>query len=94
MNAIGFFGLHLITAGSYQGEKLVTQDEKNYKALFVEDGLLKGFVLVGDCLENAGIYTALMRDRVPLDTVDFQLLQERPQFLAFSAEKRRELFGR
>lgn len=94
MNAIGFFGLHLITAGSYQGEKLVTQDEKNYKALFVEDGLLKGFILVGDCLENAGIYTALMRDRVPLDTVDFQLLQERPQFLAFSAEKRRELFGR
>ena len=94
MNAIGFFGLHLITAGSYQGEKLVVQDEKNYKALFVEDGLLKGFILVGDCLENAGIYTALMRDRVPLDTVDFQLLQERPQFLAFSAEKRRELFGR
>ena len=94
MNAIGFFGLHLITAGSYRGEKLVTEDEKNYKAFFVEDGLLKGYILVGDCLENAGVYTSLIRDQVPLDAVDFELLQERPQFMAFPAAKRREMFGR
>ncbi|MGI6255855.1 MAG: NAD(P)/FAD-dependent oxidoreductase [Acutalibacter sp.] len=94
MNAIGFFGLHLITAGSYRGEKLVAQDEKNYKAFFVEDGLLKGYILVGDCLENAGVYTSLIRDQVSLDTVDFDLLRERPQFMAFSVAKRREMFGR
>lgn len=94
MNAIGFFGLHLITAGSYRGEKLVTEDDKSYKAFFVEDGLLKGFILVGDCLENAGVYTALIRERTPLDTVDFEMLRERPQFMAFSQAKRREMFGR
>lgn len=94
MNAIGFFGLHLITAGSYRGEKLAAQDGDNYKAFFVENGLLKGFILIGDCLENAGVYTALIRERTPLSTVDFGLLREKPQFMAFSASKRRELFGR
>lgn len=94
MNAIGFFDLHLITAGSYRGEKLVTEDKDSYKVFFVEDGLLKGFILVGDCLENAGVYTALIRERVPLDTIDFDLLREKPQFMAFSQEKRRQMFGR
>lgn len=94
MNAIGFFGLHLITAGSYRGEKLVTEEKGSYKVFFVEDGLLKGFILIGDCLENAGVYTALIRERVPLDTVDFDLLREKPQFMAFSQEKRRQMFGR
>lgn len=94
MNAIGFFGLHLITAGSYRGEKLVTEEKRFYKVFFVEDGLLKGFILIGDCLENAGVYTALIRERVPLDTVDFDLLREKPQFMAFSQEKRRQMFGR
>lgn len=94
MNAIGFFDLHLITAGSYRGEKLVTEDKGSYKVFFVEDGLLKGFILVGDCLENAGVYTALIREQVPLDTVDFDLLREKPQFMAFSQEKRRQMFGR
>ena len=33
MNAIGFFGLHLITAGSYRGEKLAAQDEGQLQGL-------------------------------------------------------------
>ena len=94
MNAIGFFGLHLITAGSYLGQKLAAGDENSYKAFFVEDGFLKGFILVGNCLENAGVYTSLIRERVPLDTVDFDLLREHPQFMAFAPSKRREMFGR
>lgn len=94
MNAIGFFGLHMITAGSYTGEKLVEETPEHYKAFFVENDLLKGFILIGDCMDSAGIYTSLMRERTPLDTVDFKLLRERPQFMAFSPEQRREKFGR
>ena len=60
----------------------------------MEDGLLKGYILLGDCLENAGIYTALIREQTPLNTVDFSLLREHPQFMAFSQAKRREMFGR
>lgn len=94
MNAIGFFGLHLITAGSYRGEKISEETEDCYKVFFVEDDLLKGYILVGDCLENAGVYTALIREKTPLSSVDFELLRQKPQFMAFSAEKRREMFGR
>lgn len=93
MNAMGLFGLHLITAGSYRGEALVQEDGGDYKAFFVEDGLLKGYILVGDCLENAGVYTALIRERTPLSAVDFGLLRQHPRFAAFSREKRREMFG-
>lgn len=93
MNAMGLFGLHLITAGSYRGQALIQEDGGTYKAFFVEDGLLKGYILVGDCLENAGVYTALIRERTPLSTVNFGLLRERPQFMAFSQAKRREMFG-
>ena len=49
MNAMGLFGLHLITAGSYRGEALVQEDGGDYKAFFVEDGLLKGYILPGEC---------------------------------------------
>ena len=76
------------------GQKLAAGDENSYKAFFVEDGFLKGFILVGNCLENAGVYTSLIRERVPLDTVDFDLLREHPQFMAFAPSKRREMFGR
>ena len=39
-------------------------------------------------------YTALIREKTPLSSVDFELLRQKPQFMAFSAEKRREMFGR
>ena len=34
MNAIGFFGLHMITAGSMEGQCIEAIDEKNYKKMF------------------------------------------------------------
>ena len=63
------------------------------QVFYVEDGLLKGYILVGDCLENAGVYTALIRERTPLSAVDFGLLRQHPRFAAFSRERRREMFG-
>ena len=53
MNAIGFFGLHIITAGSYDGEEYVEEHGNNYKKLVFKDGLLKGFILMGD-VKRAG----------------------------------------
>lgn len=94
MNSIGFFGLHLITAGSYRGEKLAEETEEGYKAFFVEDGLLKGYILLGGPLEGAGIYTTLIREKTPLSSLNFELLREKPQLMAFSVEKRREMLGR
>ena len=93
MNAIGFAGLHILTAGAYNGEKHVLQDEKNYKALFCKDNLLRGFILIGD-VARAGIYTALIRNQVPLDTIDFELVMEKPQLMAFTKAARTEMMAR
>jgi len=89
MNAIGFFGLHIITAGSYTGEATVIKDEGNYKKLCSSDGLLKGYILMGN-VERAGIYTSLIKERVPLSDIDFESIVKKPQLMAFSRTRRKE----
>ncbi len=92
MNAIGFFGYHVITAGNYDGEELVTCDGMNYKKLVVKENCLKGFIMIGD-VRRAGIYTKLIREKVPLDTIDFELISRKPQLMAFSREERAKQLG-
>lgn len=92
MNAIGFFGLHIITAGSYDGEQYITKTDGSYKKLIVKDGLLKGYILIGDVM-RAGIYTSLIREQTPLDTIDFELIMEKPQLMAFSRSEREKKLG-
>ena len=96
LNSIGFWGLHIMSAGVYQGEVIEQVDAANgrYKCLFVQDGRLNGYILVGD-VARAGIYTNLVRTRQPLSEVDWQLLQARPQLMAFSrAERAQKLAAR
>lgn len=93
MNAAGFFGLHIITAGSYSGEEHTTISESGYKNLFIADNKLKGFILMGDMINNAGIYTSLVREQTPLNEVDLALLLEKPALMAFPAEYRKEKLG-
>ena len=40
-----------------------------------------------------GIYTSPIRERIPLDTIDFGLLCERPGLMAFSKEGRKARLG-
>lgn len=94
MNAIGFFGLHMITAGSYDGDEYVEQTEGSYKKLVTKDGLLKGYILIGD-IKRAGIYTSLIREQTPLGDLDFDRIREKPQLMAFAkAERAKKLGGR
>ncbi len=92
MNAIGFFGLHLLTAGTYLGETYEKEDDKNYKILYHKDNLLKGYILLGN-VEKAGIYTSLIREKIPLDTIDFELICEKPGLMAFSQKYRSQKLG-
>lgn len=87
MNAIGFFGLHIITAGAYTGEVYISKEEGSYKKLFYKDNMLKGYILIGK-IERAGIYTSLIREKTPLDSIDFELIKEKPQLMAFSMKER------
>ena len=92
MNAIGFFGLHIITAGNYNGDVYKTSCENNYKKLFHADNNLNGFILIG-AVEKAGIYTSLIREQLPLDTIDFHLICEKPGLMAFTREDRAAKLG-
>lgn len=92
MNAIGFFGLHIITAGNYVGEAFTEKTDNTYKKLISRDNLLKGFILIGDVL-RAGIYTSLIREKTPIDTIDFDLIKEKPQLMAFTKEERAVKLG-
>lgn len=97
MNAIGFFGLHAMTAGSRpgpeQGGKVYTeQDEKHIKKLYSKNGLLTGFILIGQT-ERAGIYTSLIRNKIPLNSVDYEALKKAPNLFAFGQEYRRNKLG-
>ncbi|MCL2084139.1 MAG: FAD-dependent oxidoreductase [Oscillospiraceae bacterium] len=92
MNAIGFFGLHIITAGNYNGEVYAQTGNGCYKKLFYSDNRLNGYILIGN-VERAGIYTGLIRERKPLDTIDFALVCEKPGLMAFCKEDRQNKLG-
>ena len=92
MNAIGFFGLHIITAGNYCGDIYEQSEADAYKRLFYSDNKLNGYILIGN-VEKAGVYTSLIRERTPLDTIDFALVCEKPGLMAFAKEDRAVKLG-
>lgn len=97
MNSIGFFGLHAMTAGSYFGEAeggnmFEERGEGTLKRFFTKDGLLTGFILIGN-VERAGIYTSLIRERTPLDSIDFEMLKKVASLAAMPKENRSQKLG-
>lgn len=97
MNSIGFFGLHIMTAGSYFGEADGGEcyEEKTaatLKRLFTRNGLLTGYILIGN-VERGGIYTSLIREKTPLDSINFELLKKVTTLAAFPEESRRKKLG-
>lgn len=62
------------------------------KRLFRRDGLLAGYILIGG-IDRAGIYTSLIREKTPLDTVNFDILKKLPTPAAFSPENHRKKLG-
>lgn len=97
MNSIGLLGLHIMTAGTAfseddGGSMLEEKTETGWKRFFVRDGILTGFMLLGD-VERAGIYTALIREKTPLETVDFAMLRKSPTLAAMPEENRIKKLG-
>lgn len=91
MNAMGLFGLHMITAGSRVGEATVIDDGKNYRKFFVDNGRLVGYILIGD-ISRAGIYTSMIREKMLLSDSELELSSvfERPQLAAMPLSYRKE----
>lgn len=62
------------------------------KRLFIKDGCLIGFMLIGKIL-RAGIYTPLIREKTSLDSINTQLLKISPTLAVFDVENRRKKLG-
>lgn len=91
VNAIDFFGLRICTCGviNPQGDGYTQQVKKDgdaYKRLVIKDGMLMGYVLI-NCSQNAGIYTNLISNRVPLDTLQGSIT-DAPSIFMFDRDTR------
>ncbi len=92
MNSIGFFGLHIMSAGTCTEPVYSEVTEQSCKKLFARDGVLTGFILVGD-VHRAGIYTSLIRERTPLDSIRFDEVKRDPSLLPFGRQYRKKKLG-
>ena len=94
MNSIGFWGLHMMTAGTYAndgGAKMIEEKgEKSVKRFFIKDNKLVGFIIIGD-VKSAGIYTDLVRSQTDLSAFDLDSLIKDPNLLPFSENNRRKM---
>ncbi len=73
MNSMKHLGLPVMAVGSMEGEELRTKRAENLRKLWVKDGRLVGFRLIGD-ISCAGIYLSLMRRAEDISTIKDDLL--------------------
>lgn len=92
VNAIGFYGLHSLTAGAYIGETYQEKTENGIKRLFFDGDRLAGFIIIGD-VKGAGIYTSLIKEKVSLSEEDKEKLKKSPTLAIFSPEIRAKKLG-
>lgn len=93
VNAVDFFDASLLTAGIINPAEdsgcasSVTVDGARYAKFVTRDGFLVGYILLNRPA-NAGIYTALIEQRIPLDSLDPAIFDGAPANLDFPADVR------
>lgn len=96
MNSIGFWGLHMMTAGTYADDgsaKMIEEKtDTSVKRFFIKDDRLVGFIIIGD-VKSAGIYINLVRTQADISAVDFDILKNDPNLLPFGENYRRKKLG-
>ncbi len=96
MNSFHFGELEIISAGKLtpeEGDEVITyveEEKRLYKKFIVSGGRLAGYVLTRD-VENAGVYTALIRNRVELGDMVHALSESRFHFHKFPEKLRKSL---
>ena len=96
MNSIGFWGLHMMTAGNYAndgGARMIEEKgERSIKRFFIRDNRLVGFIIIGN-VKSAGIYTNLIRTQADLSDIDIDALIKSPDLIPFGEIYRRKKLG-
>lgn len=92
MNSIGFWGLHIMSAGTYSSdentEMIERKKENSIKRFFIRDDKLIGFMIIGE-VKSAGIYTDLIRNQRDLSDIDIDLIIDDPSLMPFGREYRK-----
>ena len=91
VNAIDFFGLRICTCGliNAQGEQYNDKIKQNgdvYKRLVFEGDKLVGYVLINSSV-NAGMYTNLISNKISLDTLHCDIMDD-PSIFMFDKNTR------
>lgn len=92
MNATNLFGVRITSAGLFVGEKTEVTVGEDYRALYTEGGVIKGFILIGDSA-RAGILTDFIRKKRPIGEMDAKELLAGRDLSAYPAEERRAALG-
>ena len=96
MNSIGFWGLHMMTAGTYandgSAEMIEEKTETSVKRFFIRDNRLVGFIIIGD-VKSAGIYTNLIRNQTDLTDLDLDALIKNANLFPFGKNTRSKMLG-
>ena len=96
MNAIGFFGLPMLTAGIIKPnapdfQEYVQQDQtkRSYKKIVLRAGKLVGYIAL-NTMDRAGILTGLIDQEVDVSAFQEHLLKEDFGYIHFPKELRRQ----
>ena len=93
-NAVDFFGISLLSCGIVNPgpddgcEDIVRDDDATYAKFVVREGMLAGYVLI-NLPDRAGIYNAMIRNRIPLSSVADDMLDRPPCIVDLSPDLRK-----
>ena len=92
MNATNLFGIRITSAGLFVGEKTELTVGEDYRALYTEDGVVKGFILIGDSA-RAGILTDFIRKKRLIGEMKKETLLTDRDLSLYPAEERKAALG-
>ncbi len=94
MNSLVFYDVPIMSVGIHtpreEGFEILTKyepEKKVYQKLVLRDGILKGFIVVGR-IENAGILTGLIKEKINVQNFKKMILEEDFGFISFPKELR------
>ncbi len=92
MNATKLFGIRITSAGLFVGEKTECKVGDDYRAIYMKDGRINGFILIGDSL-RAGILTDFIRKKRPIAKEDAEKVLEERDISLYPEEERKAALG-
>ena len=92
MNATNLFGVRITSAGLFVGEKTEVTVGEDYRALYTEGDLIKGFILIGDST-RAGILTDFIRRKRSIAGMEAKELLAERDLSVYPSEERRAALG-